>query len=481
MKTILLNVTPEETRMALMEDGRLMETEAERPFHSHLVGNIYKGRVQNVLPGMQAAFIDIGQKKNAFLYLGDGVSEDGRRGGVRENLSIGQSVVVQVIKDAVGTKGPRVATKLSLPGRNVVLMPTVSYIGMSRRIEDEQERNRLSVLAREICPPEMGLIVRTVAAGQDEQTISDDVHYLERLWASISARSRVLSAPALLYRDADMVIRIVRDLLTEEIDRLVIDDVETYRNVWELASYTSPALADRVELYEAGASLFRAYGAEEELESLAEREVELPSGGFLVIDRTEALTVIDVNTGKFVGNSNLSDTIFHTNMEAAEEILRQLRLRDVGGIIVVDFIDMDEDGQKEDLLAFMRERAKLDRTKINIIGITQLGLVEITRKKSRQNVESILYGDCPCCHGSGRVESPETVAIRICRDIRRIEERSHADFGYEVEVHETVALALLDSPLVDRLSSELGVKVAFVIKPGMHPESYAITERGNGR
>ncbi len=481
MKTILLNVTPEETRMALMEDGRLIETETERPFHSHLVGNIYKGRIQNVLPGMQAAFIDIGQKKNAFLYLGEGTSADGKRPGGQNKVSVGQSVVVQVVKDAIGTKGPRVVTKLSLPGRNVVLMPTVSYIGMSRRIEDEQERERLSQLARDICPSDMGLIVRTAAIGQDEKTLTEDLRYLERLWASITARSHVLSAPALLYRDADMAIRVVRDILTEDIDRLIVDDAEIYRNVRELVGYTSPDLAARVELYEKDANLFRAYGAEEELELLAEREVELPSGGFLVIDCTEALTVIDVNTGKFVGESNLSDTIFHTNMEAAEEILRQIRLRDVGGIIIVDFIDMDEEAQKERLLEFMRERAKSDRTKTNIIGITSLGLVEITRKKSRQNVESILYSDCPCCHGSGRIESPETVAIRICRDIRRIEERSHADFGYEVEVHETVALALLDSPLVDQLSSELGIKVAFVIKPGMHPESYAITQRGNGR
>ncbi len=262
---------------------------------------------------------------------------------------------------------------------------------------------------------------------------------------------------------------------------MIVDDAETYRNVRELVSYISPALEARIELYAKGGSLFRAYGAETEMEMLAAREIDLPSGGFLVIDHTEALTVIDVNTGKYVGNSKLSDTIFRTNMEAAEEILRQIRLRDVGGIIIVDFIDMDGETQKEELLAFMRDRAKLDRTKTNIIGITTLGLVEITRKKSRHNVESLLYGDCPCCHGSGRVESPETVAIRICRDLRRMEERSHADFGYEVEVHETVALALLDSPLVERLSAELGTKVSFVIKPGMHPENYAITQRGNGR
>ena len=482
MKTILLNATPEETRMALLEDERWIEMGIERPSHSHLVGNIYKGKVQNVLPGMQAAFVDIGQKKNAFLYLGDGTTDgQANRSGGQEKVHIGQAVIVQVVKDAVGTKGPRLTTHLSLPGRNVVLMPTANYIGMSRRIGGEAERDRLHALAQEICPEGMGLIVRTLAAGQDREVLASDVRYLSQLWASLQARSRVLSAPALLYRDADMAVRVVRDLLTDDVSHLMVDDAETYRRVRELVEYVSPTLSERVERYESATPIFRAYGAEAELETLSDREVELPSGGFLVIDRTEALTVIDVNTGKFVGQSNLSDTIFRANMEAAEEILRQLRIRDIGGIIIVDFIDMDEEEQKENLLAFMRERAKLDRTKTNIIGITPLGLVEITRKKSRQNFEGILYSDCPCCHGSGRVESPETVAIRICRDIRRIEERSHADFGYEVEVHETVALALIDSPLVDRLSSDLGVKVGFVIKPGIHPESYSIMQRGNGR
>ena len=481
MKQILLNVTPEETRMVLMEDERLVEMEIERPAHSHLVGNIYKGRVQNVLPGMQAAFVDIGQKKNAFLYLGGSSGGQERRLDAAEHVHIGQNVIVQVVKDAVGTKGPRVTTRLSLPGRNVVLMPTANYIGMSRRIADETERERLHTLAQEICPEGMGLIVRTLAAGQDRETLTGDVRYLSQLWASLQARGRVLSAPALLYRDADMAIRVVRDLLTDDVSRLIVDDAETYRRVLELVSYVSPVLSERVERYGGAASIFRAHGAEAEIETLSDREVELPSGGFLVIDRTESLTVIDLNKGKFVGQSNLSDTIFQANMEAAAEILRQLRLRDIGGIIIVDFIDMDEEEHKEKLLAFLRERAKLDRTKTNIIGITPLGLVEITRKKSRQNFEGLLYADCPCCHGSGRVESPETVAIRICRDIRRIEERSHADFGYEVEVHETVALALWDSPLVERLSSDLGVKVGFIIKPGMHPESYSIMQRGNGK
>ncbi len=480
MKKILLNVTPEETRMVMTENGRLSETELERPSHSHLVGNIYKGRVQNVLPGMQAAFVDIGQKKNAFLYLGDGDSSDGRRSG-GEKVQAGQAVTVQVVKDAVGTKGPRVTTRISLPGRNIVLMPTADYIGMSRRIADENERDRLHSLAKELCPEGMGLIVRTLAAGQDSETLKADVRYLSRLWESLGARGRVLSAPALLYRDADMAIRVARDLMTEDVERLIVDDPETCRRVRELVGFISPVLAERVELYEGSVPIFREYGAEEEIDTLTDREVELPSGGFLVIDRTEALTVIDVNTGKFVGGSNLSDTVYRANMEAAEEILRQLRLRDIGGIIVVDFIDMDEEEQKEGLLSFMRERAKQDRTKTNIIGLTSLGLVEITRKKSRQNFESLLYSDCPCCHGSGRVESPETVAIRICRDIRRIEERSHSDFGYEAEVHETVAYALMDSSLVNQLESDLGVKVGFIIKPGMHPESYAILQRGNGR
>ena len=476
MNLILLSVTPEETRMALMEDGKLTETAAERNTDSCLVGNIYKGRVQNILPGMQAAFVDIGRKRNAFLYVGP-PSESGRRGEGEMRLSAGESVMVQVTKDASGKKGPRVSAKISLPGRHVVLLPTADYIGISRRIGEEAERERLRALAREISPKGMGLILRTAAAGKDRKTLLADVSSLLRLWESQRARYGILSAPALLYREGDMAVRAARDLMTEDTRRLVVDDRDTYKRVKELAEIFFPEISDRVEYYRGEKDLFRAFGAEEALEGIFDREVPLPSGGFLVIDHTEALTVIDVNTGKFVGMSNLSDTAYLVNMEAAEEILRQIRLRDIGGIIVVDFIDMEEEKKREELLSFLRKRAASDRKKTNIIDMTPLGLVEITRKKSRQNYESVVFSPCPCCRGSGRAESPETVAIRISRDIRRIEERSHAAFGYEVEVHETVGLALMTSPFWEGVTRSLGVKVKLTVKPGIHPEAYAISER----
>lgn len=478
MKTILLNSMPEEVRMAIVAGGELQAIEMERASHSHLVGNLYRGRVQNVLPGMQAAFVDIGREKNAFLYIGDGMPKEAQQAVRQQKIHIGQTLPVQIVKDAIGTKGPRATTHLTLPGRNVVLMPTAAYIGISRRIESEEERARLHGIAERICPKDMGIIIRTVAAGKTEEALAADVRYLRRLWESIQARMKLGSAPSLLYRDADLAIRMVRDSFTDEIDEVIVDDRALYQRIVELVEYASPELADRVKLYAERTPLFRKYHLEEELEKLGAREVELPSGGFIVIDKTEALTVIDVNTGKFVGKANLADTVYHTNLEAAAEILKQLRLRDIGGIIVVDFIDMEQPGQKEELLAYMREHVKSDPTKTNIVDITSLGLVEITRKKSRQNLESMIYSECPYCHGKGRVESPETVGIQISRDIRRMELSSHSEDGYEVEVHELVAGELRRGKLLQPLEQEFGIRIRVMTKPGMHPENYSILQQG---
>ena len=478
MKTILVNSMPEEVRMAIVAGGELQAIEMERASHSHLVGNLYRGRVQNVLPGMQAAFVDIGREKNAFLYIGDGMPKEAQQAVRQQKIHIGQTLPVQIVKDAIGTKGPRATTHLTLPGRNVVLMPTAAYIGISRRIESEEERARLHGIAERICPKDMGLIIRTVAAGKTEEALAADVRYLHRLWESIQARMKLGSAPSLLYRDADLAIRMVRDSFTDEIDEVIVDDRALYQRIVELVEYASPELADRVKLYAERTPLFRKYHLEEELEKLGAREVELPSGGFIVIDKTEALTVIDVNTGRFVGKANLADTVYHTNLEAAAEILKQLRLRDIGGIIVVDFIDMEQSGQKEELLAYMREHVKSDPTKTNIVDITSLGLVEITRKKSRQNLESMIYSECPYCHGKGRVESPETVGIQISRDIRRMELSSHSEDGYEVEVHELVAEELRRGKLLQPLEQEFGIRIRVVTKPGMHPENYSILQQG---
>ncbi|MBQ7515407.1 MAG: Rne/Rng family ribonuclease [Schwartzia sp.] len=478
MRSILVDVMPEETRMAVLEDGTLQALEVERPAHSHLVGNIYKGRVQNVLPGMQAAFVDIGGSKNAFLYIGDGRTADMTAGtGGAGRVHIGQTLLVQVVKDATGSKGPRVTTHLTLPGRNVVLMPTASYVSLSRRIDDEGERERLRQLAESLCPPDMGLIVRTAAAGQNAEAIRADVRYLARLWSTIEARHRLLAAPALLYRDAELAIRLVRDSMTEAVDELLVDDAVTYQRIQELLQFSYPELSQRVRLYGGSVPLFQEHGIEEAIAQLGERIVRLPSGGFLVIDHTEALTVIDVNTGKFVGEENLADTVYRMNMEAAGEILRQIRLRDIGGIIIVDFIDMETEEQKERLLEFLRGAARRDRSKTNIVGITALGLVEITRKKTRQNFESIVYQDCPACGGRGRVASAETVGIRVCRHIRRAEARGHAPFGYEVEVEKDVAAEINTAGALDGLRRDIGVPVKLTPRPDLHPGAYVITQR----
>lgn len=477
MKMILVSVTNEETRMAIVTDGQLSGFELERPSHSHLVGNIYSGKVQNVLPGMQAAFVDIGFKKNAFLYIGDGMPPDVMKSFPEQSrIHIGQILSVQVVKDAIGMKGPRVTTHLSIPGRNVVLMPTAGYIGLSRRIAEE-ERKRLKDIAEEICPEGMGIIVRTVAEGQTKETLAEEVRYLKNLWESISAKRKRASAPALLFRDADLLIRLIRDQVNKDIDSIIVDDAEAEHRARELLNVFSPGMNTKLELYSGAKSLFEAYGIEEQLKTLNSRMVKLKSGGFLVFDHTEALTVIDVNTGKFTGRDNLGNTVFNVNLEAAHEIMRQIYLRDIGGIIIVDFIDMEKETQKEELLQLLRELSVGDRKKTNIFGITALGLVEITRKKTRENMESLLYSDCPCCSGSGKIISAESVAVQICNDIRKIEHHTHAPFGYDVELNRVTFEALMDSEIISQLSHKLQVHIELRKKDDIYPGNYVITRR----
>ena len=309
MKSIIVNVMPEETRIAVKENNRLTSLELERPRHSHLVGNIYKGIVQNVLPGMQAAFVDIGQSKNAFLYIGDGKAEVDGVGSPRKTIHIGQVLPVQITKDEVGTKGPRATMHLTIPGRNVVLMPRSAYIGTSHRIDSEQERRRLYDIVREACPEDMGVIIRTAAMGQSKECIQRDIRYLIKVWQSVEAKSKLMKGTGLLYRDVDLVIRIVRDLFNEDVEQMVIDDEIVYGRVKDLLQGMAPEWADRLKLYK-GSNIFEYYEIEAEAVSAGNRQVTLASGGFLVIDKTEAMTVIDVNTGSFVGNISLGDGLF---------------------------------------------------------------------------------------------------------------------------------------------------------------------------
>ncbi|MGI6173875.1 MAG: Rne/Rng family ribonuclease [Christensenellales bacterium] len=423
-KQLLIECSRAETRLCVLEDMKLAELYIERKGTEKLAGNIYVGRVENVLPGMNAAFVDIGQEKNGFLYADD-IQIDARdfegvsiELPIQKRLKRGQEIVVQVAKDAVGTKGARLSCNITLPGRLTVLLPSVAYTGVSRRIETESERARLKALADAICPSGMGLIFRTAAEGADEEELRRDVQYLVRLWENISRRGRHIVAPALLHADGDILSRAVRDMFLPDVTRVLIDDEAQAQVLREHAKMLSDELADRIEVYAKDVPMATLYGIESQVEKALSRKVWLKSGGYLVIDHAEALTAIDVNTGKFTGKTDLSDTVFRINCEAAEEIARQLRLRDIGGIIVIDFIDMDKAEQRENLLALFAAELKKDRTKTNLVGLTPLGLVEMTRKKVRQPLHSILKRPCPVCDGTGMTETDETKAITALRALK---------------------------------------------------------------
>lgn len=474
-KTIIANIMAEETRMALVENGQLAEVSIERSESGHIVGNIYKGKIKNILPGMQAAFVDIGRDKNAFLYLGDvlpRLAPDGAQ--KQQTVTAGQELVVQIVKDAMGTKGPRVTTQITLPGRFVVLMPTVDYVGISRRIASETERERLRQVAEKVRPQGMGLIVRTVAQDKSEEDISKDIAYLLNFWKSLSARAKRSSVPALLFRDVDLVIRIVRDYLSPDVAEFILDNREAYGRVCDLLNFSSPELVPRVQLYQGQEDIFSFYGISEEIEQIAKRRIWLKCGGYIVIDHTEALTVIDVNTGKFVGRTSLSDTVFQTNLEAAAEIARQIRLRDIGGIIIIDFIDMDKEEQKKSVLSTLEQKVKEDRTKTNILGLTGLGLVEMTRKKARQNIDQFLYSECPCCEGRGRIQSAETVAIHILRKLRHLVSRQHVKGNLVVQVHPRVAEVLQRKGEKERFEQELARTITIEVVTSLHAENFSI-------
>jgi ribonuclease G len=472
-KKIIVSSIAEEARMALLEDEQLAELAVERTDADHIVGNIYKGKIRNVLPGMQAAFIDIGREKNAFLYIGDMEAKTAAQHS--KALTVGQDIVIQIVKDALGVKGPRATTHITLPGRYVVLMPTVDYIGISRRIASDAEKQRLKNLAEKICPPEMGMIVRTVAEGKSEEDLNKDIEYLLNLWSSLLARAKRSGAPATLYRDVDLVIRIVRDYLSTDVDELILDNHDAFHRASDLLKFMSPELLERLKLYEQKEDVFSFYKLTEEVEKLGQREVWLRSGGYLVIDKTEALTVIDVNTGRFIGQTSLAETVFQTNLEAAAEIARQIRLRDIGGIIIIDFIDMEKETHKQAVLDNLATNLKKDRTKTHVVGLTGLGLVEMTRKKARQNLETTLYTECPCCKGRGHIQSPETMSLKIKREIRKKCAQQRIAENLIIQVHPRVA-DILKNDLV-KLGQEVSRTLLLEAVPTMHDEAFCIVHQ----
>ncbi|MCS7236506.1 MAG: Rne/Rng family ribonuclease [Armatimonadota bacterium] len=478
-RQIVANVEPFETRVAVFEDGQVVNLFIERG--EPLAGNVYKARVANVLRGMDAAFVDIGLERNAFLQVGDVRSqriggeelEDAiGQGGIQQKLRVGQEILVQVTKEPMGTKGARVTTYIAIPAHYLVLMPTVQYVGVSRKIDSDSERRRLREVAQRLRPQGMGLIVRTAAEGATEKDLQDDLRYLLSVWNRVVERARTSRAPALLYQDLRLLRRVARDLFTGEVERFVVDSPREYERLVDLVGSYAPHLRDRLELYRGSEPIFEHFGVEKEIETALRRKVWLPSGGTLVVDRTEALTVVDVNTSRYVGDRDLATTILHTNLEAAREVVRQIRLRDIGGIILVDFIDMDNERHRQQVLRALQEAVRRDRSKTHVIDLTQLGLVEITRKRVHQDLEAVLRMPCPYCDGRGRVLSPETMANRIRRELRRLC-AARPESVVVLRVHPLVHAELVrDGAWLRRAEEQLGKALRVVPKEGLHVEQF---------
>ncbi|NLG83846.1 MAG: Rne/Rng family ribonuclease [Firmicutes bacterium] len=488
-KEIVMNVSPGEIRVAVLEDGRVVELACEREGMERHVGNIYKGGVGNVLPGMDAAFVDLGLERNAFLYVDDirriGSPEPGEeefeipRPSIRDMLKEGQEIVVQMIKEPIGTKGARVTTALTLPGRYLVLMPTVDYTGVSRRIEDEAERQRLRHLAAKLKPARMGLIVRPAAEGAEEAELAADRDFLLKLWRKIQRKVKSAPVPSVLYRDYDLLYRVIRDHFTREVSRLVIDLPAAYERVLDMLNTLAPHLKGRVELYRGERPLFEAYGIETEIQEALRSRVWLACGAYLVFDETEALTVIDVNTGKFTGSTSLEDTVLRTNLEAAAEIGRQIRLRNLGGIIIVDFIDMETEEERNRVLAALEAALRPDKRKTKVLGFTSLGLVEITRKKVHQSLTELLMDDCPHCEGTGKVISLTTLAMAAIRKIQQICRREEVE-ALLLGLHPSVAALLIGQggANLSRLEEEFGRSIFIRGQEDIPPKEVRVLGRG---
>ncbi|MBS3985893.1 MAG: Rne/Rng family ribonuclease [Selenomonadales bacterium] len=489
-KDIIINCGPRDTRVAVLENGELVELYLENQSEQRLVGNIYKGKVSNILPGMQAAFIDVGLPKNAFLYVDDalenvvGVDElpekINNKTTIKDVLKPGQSIIVQVAKEPFGTKGARVTRHITIPGRFLVFMPTVDYVGISRRIAEGDERDRLRKLAHEHKPAGTGLIVRTMAEGVEGEELKKDIDALARLWKRIRTRGKTAKAPSLLHKDFDLLYRIVRDSFDHDVARVVVDNAQAYEVVLGLLEDTLPQLKDRVFLFQQNRPVFEVFGIEPQIDKIVEKKVWLKCGGYIVIDQTEALTSVDVNTGKFVGSTNLADTVLKTNLEAAREIARQLRLRNIGGIIIIDFIDMESAEHQKKVLAALGEAAAGDKVKSSILGLTQLGLVEMTRQKARLGLADSLLRPCPCCDGSGRVLAEDVAGSRIEGELKRFLETSEEP-AVLVQVHPMTAGNLIgvNAANLERLEKESGKRIFIRGSIQMKPDEYKITLSGS--
>jgi ribonuclease G len=455
-REILISLQAHEKRVAILEDGKLEEIYMERANQSSMFGNIYKGKVKTVIKGIGASFVDLGTEKDGFLYVADALQnpldeEDAddnatsafdvdeedeeivvkpKRGGKRppkekmksidEILTIGQEIIVQVVKESIRNKGPRITTNFSIPARYLVMMPGESKVGISRKIEDRDERDRIRGIFNNMTIPEgVGFIVRTAGEGKSAKDFERDIKYLTRLWDGMQKPMKEQKAPSLVHSELDLVERVIRDHLTDETSRIVLDDKDILDKVKKFLSIYVPGQKIRVELYNGNVSLFDRFKVEKEIEQTFMRTVFLKSGGHIVIEPTEGLVAIDVNTGKFTGSKNLEETVYKTNMEAAWEIARQLRLRDIGGIVIIDFIDMEKHEHRRNLYKAFKESVKNDRAKINILNISELGLIEMTRQRIKASLQSHVYQSCPYCKGRGIVKSPTTMAIQTIKELRK--------------------------------------------------------------
>lgn len=477
----LINFTPQETRVALVQQGAVQELHVERTNGRGIVGNVYLGRVVRVLPGMQSAFVDVGIERTAFLHVADIWEERHGNGGsgqpIEKILSEGQNITVQVLKDPIGSKGARLSTQISLAGRLLVYLPQEKHIGISQRIGVEADRERLRGRIEALLPPDEkgGYIVRTMAENARDEELQADIAYLRRLWAEIRNRTQNAAPPTLLHHDLTLAQRVLRDLVTRETTRIVIDSRENFQKLSAFAHEYVPQVAPLLDHYTGERPLFDFYGVENEIQKALARRVDLKSGGYLIIDQTEAMTTIDVNTGGFVGARNFDDTIFKTNLEAALTIARQLRLRNLGGIIIVDFIDMESEEHRAAVLAEFNKALARDHTRVSVSGFTQLGLVEMTRKRTRESLAHVLCEACPTCGGRGEVKTAQTVCYEILRELLR-EARQFNAREYRILAGPAVIDMFLDeeSQALAMLSDFIGKPVSLQAEPSYTQEQYDI-------
>jgi ribonuclease G len=507
-REIIVNSSMVETRVAVLEDGVLVELLIDDSKNKSIAGNIYKGRVLKILPGMQAAFVDLGLAKDAFLYVRDifedleeyerllNLGEEGEPGEplpeeprpsfargrrpqatIEELLKEGQEVLAQVAREPLGTKGARITSHITLPGRYLVYMPTEQHIGVSRKIENEAERSRLKQIVEEINPQREGVIVRTAGIGKGKAEIAGDLEFLRSLWKKIKSRAETLTAPALVQKDLDLIFRIFRDLFTKEVVRLVVDSPTEYERCLEYADSLHPDLKSHLFLYTEDEPIFKSFGIEREVEKALRHKVWLKSGGYIVVEETEALVSIDINTGKYVGKHDFEETVLKTNLEAAREIARQVRLRDLGGIIIIDFIDMARQENRDRVLQELKEALKPDRSPTNVSLLSELGLVEMTRKRVRQGLNKALSAACQACGGLGYTRSTPSIAHQVLREVEwrlfqkrvlRVRIRAHPDLIGWIQAE--------DGEMVEGLQQTYGGEIVLVPEESLAPGKYQLLE-----